>query len=118
MSEIKMDATRISDGTRVLFKKIQSSVNPDEADIGQLFSAEPHASDPSNHCVPIYDVLKVPDDEGTSLIAMPLLRPWENPVFETVGEVVDFFRQLFVVSLVPYSVTSIPDTHKGSAIYA
>lgn len=115
-----MDATRISDGTRVMFKKIQISVNPDEAEIGRLFSTEPHTSNPANHCVPIYDVLNIPGDEGTILIVMPLLLPWEIIEFETVGEVIDFFKQLLVVSFVHYHITTYitDELSLGSAIYA
>jgi hypothetical protein len=49
-----------------------------------------------NHCVPILDVLAVPDEER-DIIVMPLLRRYSNPPFETFGEVVDCLRQLFEV---------------------
>jgi hypothetical protein len=48
--------------------------------------------------VPIYDVLEPPGEADLNLIVMPLLRPFENPPFETVGEAVDFFGQVFQVS--------------------
>lgn len=57
------------------------------------------ASDPRNHCVPIYEVLEVPDDPDKIILVMPLLRYFYNPSFYTVGEAVDFLTQVFEVSL-------------------
>ncbi|RDB25453.1 hypothetical protein Hypma_007491 [Hypsizygus marmoreus] len=88
-----VDATR-ADGTHVALKRLNISVHPDEAAIGQLFSSEPLASHPRNHCIPMLEVLHVPDDDQTIILAMPLLYPNELPPFETIGEVVDFFRQI------------------------
>jgi hypothetical protein len=56
--------------------------------------------------VPIYEVLKVPGDDDKVIIVMPLLRRWDEPEFETVGEGVDLFRQLFEVCD-PWSVLRI-----------
>jgi hypothetical protein len=81
-----LDATRVSDGQHVFLKAIKKSVHPYEADIGQSFSTEPVASDPQNHCVPIYEVLQDPDDENMLILVMPLLRPYFDPMFDTVGK--------------------------------
>lgn len=75
-----------------------------------MFSSEPLASDKRNHCVPIYEVLKVPDANDEVILVMPALRPWYLPFFATVGEGIDFFSQIFEVSnihpsqsvLIPY----------------
>ncbi|EGO22424.1 hypothetical protein SERLADRAFT_473222 [Serpula lacrymans var. lacrymans S7.9] len=91
-----LDATHISDGIFVTLKLIKKSRHPYEIEIGQLFSTEPLASDPANHCVPICDVLHIPDDEDQAIIVMPLLRPFTEPRFDTCGEVTECFRQLFV----------------------
>ncbi|KAJ7782417.1 kinase-like domain-containing protein [Mycena maculata] len=90
-----MDATRISDGSFVSLKPIDITIHPDEISIGLWFSQEPQASDPSNHCVPIFEVLDVPDDPNTRIIVMPLLSRYDKPRFDTTGEVVEFFRQIF-----------------------
>ncbi|EIW62688.1 uncharacterized protein TRAVEDRAFT_69009 [Trametes versicolor FP-101664 SS1] len=90
-----LDATRISDDTVVTLKKIQTSEHPYEVDICRFFSSEPRASDPANRCVPVYDVLDVPDDPDCKLIVMPFLRKFFDPRFLTVGEAVEFFRQAF-----------------------
>jgi len=89
------DATRMADGVSVAFKIIRPSLHPHEVDIATFLSSESLASDTKNHCVPIYDVLNVPDDNDKVILVMPLLRQWNNPEFKTIGEAVDFFGQLF-----------------------
>ncbi|OCH94858.1 hypothetical protein OBBRIDRAFT_788858 [Obba rivulosa] len=90
-----LDAVRVSDKKMVAIKAIRKSVHPYEAEIGQYLSSEPLASDRRNHCIPIYDVLQDPYDVDKLLLIMPFLRPYDNPRFQTVGEAVEFFRQVF-----------------------
>lgn len=78
-------------------KKLSKSAHPYEVEISEFFSTEPLASHPRNHCAPLYEVLDVPDEEDTVLLVLPLLRPYDNPSFETVGEAIDFFAQVFEV---------------------
>jgi hypothetical protein len=93
-----IDAVRIEDGTPVALKKISKSVHPHETNIGTIFSSEPLVSDPRNHCVPIQGVLQPLDDDGATILVMPLLHDYDEPSFDTFGEVVDFFQQVFKVS--------------------
>ncbi|KAF8508794.1 kinase-like domain-containing protein [Gautieria morchelliformis] len=90
-----MDATRMSDGETVTLKRIVKYKESDEVGIGKFFSSEPLASDPKNHCVPLLDVLEVPEYEGMVLLVMPILRPFNDPKIWTFGEAVEFFRQAF-----------------------
>ncbi|KAF8490400.1 hypothetical protein JB92DRAFT_1306645 [Gautieria morchelliformis] len=91
-----LDATRASDGKLVMLKLTFRSVHPFESEIGRYLSSKTLASDPSNHCIPILDVLVVPDYEDLDIIAMPLLLDYDySPSFKTVGESVEFFRQIF-----------------------
>jgi hypothetical protein len=92
-----MDATRISDGASVALKSIKPSVHPYEVEIGTYLLSEPLASDPKNHCVPIYEVLDVPDVDDTVILVMPFLRRYNLPPLQTFGESVDFFQQIFEV---------------------
>jgi hypothetical protein len=92
-----MDATRISDGVRVLMKCVIKSEHPFEVEIATFLSSEPLAANPQNHCIPIYDVLEVPDDPDKTILVMPLTRGFNRPRFQTVGEVIDFFNQFFEV---------------------
>ncbi|KAL4065250.1 hypothetical protein J3A83DRAFT_4360518 [Scleroderma citrinum] len=90
-----LDGTRLSDGAYVIFKIVSKSFHPYEVEIGHFLSSEPLRSDPTNHCIPIYDVLSIPDDKDKVIIVMPLLREYTSPPFGTVGESVECFRQLF-----------------------
>lgn len=92
-----LDATRISDGTHVMLKIIRPSIHPYEAEIGTYLSSPTLKSDPKNHCIPILDVLKLPDIEDRIMLVMPLLRRYNRPALRTVGEAVDFFDQIFEV---------------------
>ena len=91
-----MDATRISDGAYITLKSIRPSVHPYEEEIGTYLSSDP-LSDPKNHCVPIYEVLQVPDMDDRIILVMPLLRRYDRPPLQTFGECVDFFQQVFEV---------------------
>ena len=74
-------------------------MHPHEAEIGQLLSSEPLASDPCNHCILLLDVLQDPEDENIQLLVMPMLQMCIIPSFGTVGEAVEFFRQAFEVCI-------------------
>ncbi len=68
-----------------------------EIDIVLFFSSETLAKDTRNHCVPIYEVLQVPDNDNMRILVMPLLRDYNDPQIQTVGEAVEFFHQMFEV---------------------
>ncbi|KAJ7143387.1 kinase-like domain-containing protein [Mycena crocata] len=93
LSHVVMDATRISDGTFVMLKQIRRSKHPNEVKLCAMFNAEPLKSDPRNHCVPLYEILKVPDDDDMVLMVMPFLSKWNIPEFYTIREIVDFVGQ-------------------------
>jgi len=88
-----MDATVIADGSFVVMKRIDTQ--SEELDIAVWFSAEPQRSDPANHCVPVHRVLSDPNEPGWAIIVMPLLRTYDKPRFDTIGEAVAFFMQIF-----------------------
>lgn len=90
-----MDATRIADGEMVFLKRIRRRVHPHEVKISELFSSEPLKSHPRNHCVPIFEVLDVPNDDNLAILVLPFLRQFDSPRFQTVGEGIEFFRQVF-----------------------
>ena len=91
------DATRISDGAYVTLKIVKASISRHEVEIATILSSQALATDSHNHCVSIYETLKIPDDDDETILVMPLLRAWNNPRLETVGEAVDLFGQLFEV---------------------
>jgi hypothetical protein len=88
-----MDATRQRDGKHVMLKRVYPEEGPHELNITQLFSSREFALDPRNHCVPLLDIIEIPQS-GQKLLVMPFLRPFKNPHFETFGEFVAFFSQI------------------------
>lgn len=95
-----IDATRISDGSFVMLKRVKAD-NLSELEIIRSLSSEPLASDPRNHCNPLLDALPLPDPQDGVLVVTHMLRPFDNPRFETIGEAVAFFSQIFVVRSFP-----------------
>ena len=93
-----MDATRLSDGKYVTLKRVNRSVHPHEVDIGLYFSSGILTSHSANHCVLIYEVISLPGDTDIVILVMPLLRAFADPYFDTFGEAIDCFPQLFEVS--------------------
>ncbi|KAK0464337.1 uncharacterized protein EV420DRAFT_1037382 [Desarmillaria tabescens] len=89
-----MDAKDTSTGQIVGMKIIRHEDNPKELAIGTFFTSEEKSSDHRNHCVPILRTLPIPDEEGHVIIVMPYLRPWYDPKFKTIGEGVQFFREM------------------------
>ncbi|KAJ8509192.1 hypothetical protein ONZ45_g8610 [Pleurotus djamor] len=90
-----VDAQRTSDQELLFLKRVDSDIHPHEAEIGRFFSTGDLASDPRNHCVPIYQVLSVPGSANTIILVMPMLKEHDRPGFDTIGEAVEFFHQLF-----------------------
>lgn len=103
------DAIRTSDGVPVIMKPMSASKGPHELELTRYVNTEPLASDPRNHSVKLLDVLNVPemgtlDDEPSlvrredvEVLVFPLLRPWNSPAFDTVGEVMAMLTQMLEV---------------------
>ncbi|KAJ3512558.1 hypothetical protein NLJ89_g3445 [Agrocybe chaxingu] len=90
-----IDATHIPTGNIVVIKKIDEKVFLNEEAVMRHLSSGPLALDPRNHCIPLLDVLRLPDPVNRTFLITPHLRPFTSPEFETVGEVVECIRQLF-----------------------
>jgi hypothetical protein len=93
---VVIDATRISDGKPVMLKLLPPTEGPYELQINQLVSSEPLLSDPRNHCVPLLDVIELPNEP--KIMVQPRLRPFDDPPIQTYGEFIAFFSQLCEVS--------------------
>jgi hypothetical protein len=111
-----MDATRISDGRQVILKRLLTKEGPYELEINKLFSTEPLASNPRNYCVHLLDVIELPDDPP--ILVHPLLRPYDDPRFQTYGEFIIFFAQICEVSFVCLHYTIQFSNLLGRPIYA
>ena len=91
-----MDATRVKDDVRVIIKLVEAG--SDEVAITRMLSSTERRKDPHNHAVPILDYFVEGGDSQDAFLVMPLLRPFDDPAFSTVSEVIDLFRQLLQVS--------------------
>ncbi|KAF8134314.1 kinase-like domain-containing protein [Boletus edulis] len=94
LAKVILDATRASDGAFVALKLVNRRDHPHEIEIAQYFSSQTLATS-ANHCVLVYDLLPVFDEEDKAIIVMPLLRDYTYPPFGTFGEAVECVRQLF-----------------------
>ena len=92
-----IDATRIADNAHVILKRISKDDSLQEVEILKYFSQEPIASDPLNHTVPLLEELQPPDDPKASIVVLQVLRPYDNPEFDTIGEGLGFIYQLLEV---------------------
>jgi hypothetical protein len=93
-----MDATRISDGKYVMLKMLpEDEEGPWELQLNRLFTSEPLASNPRNHCAPLLDVIQLPNDPP--IMVHSQLRLYHDPPFHTYGEFVAFFGQICEVRL-------------------
>lgn len=102
-----------------MLKKVSKTYHPEEADIHEFLTADPFDSYPENHCAPLYETLQSPNDEDITLLVLPLYRRFDDPPFETVGEIVEFFRQIFEVNSEPCRFVLFDvDDSVGSSIHA
>ncbi|KAJ6629433.1 hypothetical protein B0H10DRAFT_1776609 [Mycena sp. CBHHK59/15] len=91
-----MDAVRIADNALVMLKHVRSELSPYEADTWSYLSSEQLRADPKNHCIPLLDVLDPPGAKpGDKVLVMKFMHNFVEPYFDTVGEGVDFFQQVF-----------------------
>src|SRR5260221_11210921 len=86
-----MDAMRQRDGTQVMLKRVSTAR---ELEISQLVSSPRLRHNTRNHCVPLLEVIGLPDAHDQKLMVMPLLRPFDQPCFQTFGEFAAFFTQI------------------------
>ncbi|KAJ2998331.1 hypothetical protein NUW54_g7042 [Trametes sanguinea] len=85
-----IDATRTEDNALVSIKTV--SRKDQELHVAQFLSSFKKTD--KNHCVEVLDVLTDPLDTERALMVMPYLRPYNNPEFVTVGDVMDFVHQM------------------------
>lgn len=90
-----MDAVRLSDNRTVIIKRTQKEKR--EGEMAAFFSTSERLGNSRNHCVPVYDCISDTVDPEIEMLVMPLLRSFNDPPFEAVGEVLDFVRQTLEV---------------------
>lgn len=90
----------MSDGLPVHLYLVSEKKSPDEVDImlylasGKLTAGE---HDRGSHIIPIFEVLEVDDNHSLCVIVTPLMRVYDDPRFENMGEAVNFLGQVLEV---------------------
>ena len=96
-----MDVKRISDGAQLVAKMLRIASSGEEIKIAQMLSEPERRQDAHNHAVPIVDYFLDDTDPEIAFLVMPLLRPFDDPPFASVDEVLDCIRQLLEVGITP-----------------
>lgn len=73
-------------------------MHPHEVEIAQYLCSGALTSDENNYSVPVVEVLHTPDTPEITIIVMPLLKRFDEPRFDTIGEVVECLRQYVEVN--------------------
>ena len=95
-----MDAQAVGKDNKIVsLKRVNICDHPREETIIRYFTTHPLGSDPANHCIPIYEVLRPPNQENIIILVMPYLIGVDNVKFTTLGEAVECLQQLFEVCL-------------------
>ncbi|KIJ57761.1 hypothetical protein HYDPIDRAFT_120370, partial [Hydnomerulius pinastri MD-312] len=89
-----LDATHVDSGKPVFIKKIESNYYPDEVKIAMYLSS---IKDARNHCVKVLELFRDERDASVDYIVMPVYRPFNQPDFTTIGEVIAFVTQTLEV---------------------
>lgn len=69
-----------------------------ESHISSFLSSQELANDPANHCIPILDIIKDESEQDREFLVMPVLRPFNQPPFFSVEEILEFVEQILEVS--------------------
>ncbi|KAG6847854.1 hypothetical protein H0H93_005506 [Arthromyces matolae] len=90
------DASR-RDGSSVMLKRMDTTDPSTKTELAMArFVSSPDLSiTPRNRCVPILEFIPPKEGSNTAFMVMPLLFDVHITPFETIGEVVEYFRQLF-----------------------
>lgn len=93
------------------------TVHADEIAIAKYLSSEASSEDPRNHCVPVLDFFPDPLDHEIYLMVMPYLRPFDDPPFGAIGEVIDCVQQTLEVRPCPNSLDALRPLQRGCRVY-
>ena len=83
------------------------SAGSEEHRIAEVLRQEEWTSDLRNHCVPVLNIFKDPQDPELFYLVMPFLRPMCDPQFQYVKEVIEFADQILEVGT-SHRLTSKP----------
>ncbi|KAF9226739.1 hypothetical protein BS17DRAFT_776054 [Gyrodon lividus] len=81
------------EGQDVFIKRVNALINPNEFEIAMHLGSPDSQKDELNHCVPVLDSFTDEQQPNYQYIVMPVLRPFNQPDFTSVKEVIDFVDQ-------------------------
>ncbi|KIY47206.1 hypothetical protein FISHEDRAFT_45771 [Fistulina hepatica ATCC 64428] len=87
-----LDARRMSDNMPVMLKVLDGPLQYGDLGLLKLLSSPEMKDDPRNHCVSLLDILFL--SQNIIIIVLPVLKDWDSPPFEKVGQVLDFVLQI------------------------
>ncbi|KAF9481586.1 hypothetical protein BDN70DRAFT_517706 [Pholiota conissans] len=96
---VAIDATRNKDNKPKILKILKHDAD------SYLCSPE-LATDPSNNCVHIDEILPISGHDECEILVMPFLVLFNFPRFDTLGEIMDFCREVFVAAGLTVSASS------------
>ena len=85
----------IGTGQYVAIKRLKAK--PHEIEILQFLSDDERLNDKRNHAVPLLDIFTDSSDPALFFLVMPFLRPFDDPPFQSVDEVIKFIHQTLEV---------------------
>ncbi|KAG6811748.1 hypothetical protein H0H93_014264, partial [Arthromyces matolae] len=87
----------VRDGSYVVLKRLDATSPSarDELMMARFISSPDLSMNPRNRCVPLLDVIPPMEGSSDAFMVMPLLFDIDMTPFETIGEAVEFFRQIF-----------------------
>lgn len=62
-----------------------------------------------NHCIRVLEVLPVPGNDDEKILVMPWLRDVMDPRFRTIGEAIQFLKEMIEVCLLLLSQATSND---------
>ncbi|THG95622.1 hypothetical protein EW026_g6061 [Hermanssonia centrifuga] len=86
-----VEATRQRGDVKVFIKAVKPATR--EIDFPACFSTHQWRDHPSNHFLPVLDVLEDPLDANNVLMVTPHVRPLDYSAFTTLEEIIDFMEQ-------------------------
>lgn len=95
-----LDATVEGENRKDVFiKRIDLTTHPNEVKIASRLGSPEGCKDEWNHCVPVLGIFPDDHDPKYQYIIMPVLRPFNDPSFASLGEVIDFVNQTLEVRM-------------------
>lgn len=80
-------------------RRVDLADRSEEMSILSYLAEEPLGHDERNPSIQPIEALDHPTDPTTRILALPLLRKYDDPPFETLGEILDCIWQVFEVRL-------------------